>query len=347
MKGMKLFFTIGLLAFGFTCTYAQKSPVLQNATFKELVSAPMIPSGGMHKTQVDSALINFPDSMTYMVYLASGYGFLFGHNNFESLGLSPRMAEKYNTNASQVGANMYVKSIVTYNYGYLSGTTNDSVNYRVFTVSPVTYTPEIALGGKKIAYNDLAVEFIPGVSTLNDVANFADLTTPIAVDDSFFVTFELMNFNSADTLSLWSKRFGARPATDGYGRNCVVYNNNWVDYLDINASIETSLAIVPVVDFTTSNPNLYIAKNDLKLYPAFPNPSAGHTTIKFDLANAGNLEIAVYDVNGRIVSKQLLNNLSSGEHTHTIDTHTFAPGSYNYIISSEAAYLGGSFIVSQ
>ena len=344
MKQMKLLAVIGLLAFGFLGAFAQQQGILQNVTLKEVVSAPAIQGTTTNKTQVDSALVNFPDSTMYTIYLASGYGFMFGHNNFESLGLLPRMAEKYNTNASQVGANMYVKTIITYNYGYLSGMTNDSADYRVFTVNPNTYTPDVALASKKIAYNDMAIEFIPGVSTLQDVANFAEFVSPVAVDDSFFVTFELTPFNGQDTISLWTKRLGARPATDGYGRNCAVYNGNWVDYLDLNAQLATSLAIIPVVDFTTSNPNLYVAKNDLKLFPAYPNPSSEYTNIKFELVKAGNIEIAVYDHTGKTISKQSLGSMSAGEHIHTLDTNGFAPGSYSYVIGSDAAYLGGSCV---
>jgi subtilase family serine protease len=53
----------------------------------------------------------------------------------------------------------------------------------------------------------------------------------------------------------------------------------------------------------------------LALHPAFPNPFSGSTTISFDLPKQGRVEVAVFDVTGRLVRTLLDQDLPPGRQT--------------------------------
>jgi len=53
-----------------------------------------------------------------------------------------------------------------------------------------------------------------------------------------------------------------------------------------------------------------------RLYPPFPNPLRGASTVRFDLARAADLRLEVFDLSGRRVA--------------TLADGAFTPGRYNY-----------------
>jgi hypothetical protein len=52
----------------------------------------------------------------------------------------------------------------------------------------------------------------------------------------------------------------------------------------------------------------------LRLLPPRPNPSGGSVALRFTLANAGEVEMAVYDIEGRLVAKPARGELNAGPH---------------------------------
>jgi hypothetical protein len=61
---------------------------------------------------------------------------------------------------------------------------------------------------------------------------------------------------------------------------------------------------------------------------AFPNPTNESTTLSFQLAKGGDVDLAVYSITGRLVKKISKNNLSSGENTMFIDCDDMPSGTY-------------------
>ncbi len=61
---------------------------------------------------------------------------------------------------------------------------------------------------------------------------------------------------------------------------------------------------------------------------AYPNPFNSSTNITYNLPNAADVEIALYDLAGRQIVQLLLNNKHTGQHTITIDGSSLSSGVY-------------------
>lgn len=85
-------------------------------------------------------------------------------------------------------------------------------------------------------------------------------------------------------------------------------------------------------DVSVSNEDEFI--NDLptaiSLEQNYPNPFNPITTIKYTLDKPGRVSIIVYDITGRVVSKLVDENKSSGEYSVSWDATSFSSGVYFY-----------------
>ncbi|MBK9729797.1 MAG: T9SS type A sorting domain-containing protein [Chitinophagaceae bacterium] len=60
----------------------------------------------------------------------------------------------------------------------------------------------------------------------------------------------------------------------------------------------------------------------------YPNPSAGNTTLHFNLTQSSQVSIKIFDVNGKEVSKVLYSTYETGDHSVQINTASYAKGIY-------------------
>ena len=72
------------------------------------------------------------------------------------------------------------------------------------------------------------------------------------------------------------------------------------------------------------------------LHPAFPNPSSGGATIRFELGQPGDVELAVFDVLGRKVMTLVDGAQSVGPHTVRVDAGQLSSGTYIYRLTTAA-----------
>lgn len=79
-----------------------------------------------------------------------------------------------------------------------------------------------------------------------------------------------------------------------------------------------------------------IGNNSVKL---FPNPVFDEAHMVLNVTAAGNGEMRVYDLNGRLVMRRNLGHISEGEHSYTIDCNGLAKGMYlvNVFVSGHTA----------
>jgi hypothetical protein len=89
----------------------------------------------------------------------------------------------------------------------------------------------------------------------------------------------------------------------------------------------------PVVDIPTVHT---VGANKIHLYP---NPVSTEAHLELNAAAAGNAQLRVYDINGRIVANSNLGYVPEGNHTFTLNTQGYAKGMYlvNVIISGHTA----------
>ena len=73
------------------------------------------------------------------------------------------------------------------------------------------------------------------------------------------------------------------------------------------------------------------------LHGAFPNPTAGAASLRFDLPAASEVTVSVYDVTGRLVAEDVLEAPAGAGQRAEIGARGLAPGLYLYRVSTDAA----------
>ena len=71
-----------------------------------------------------------------------------------------------------------------------------------------------------------------------------------------------------------------------------------------------------------------VLPTDIGLHSAYPNPFNSSTNISFGLPEAGFVELTVFDVNGRLVSRLVNGVVSAGSHNYTFDAKNLESGIY-------------------
>lgn len=88
--------------------------------------------------------------------------------------------------------------------------------------------------------------------------------------------------------------------------------------------------------FVSTGNNSAYSLNGYELYSNFPNPFNPMTTIKFSIPKASNVNITVYDVNGRTVLTLLNETRASGTYEVNFNGEGLTSGIYFYRLETEA-----------
>jgi hypothetical protein len=87
--------------------------------------------------------------------------------------------------------------------------------------------------------------------------------------------------------------------------------------------LDNSALVVGVEDNPPAAPAL-----EFKLQGVYPNPFNPSTTFRFDLPEAGQARIVLFDLLGRVVREIDLGRLQRGSHEHLLDASSLASGAY-------------------
>ena len=125
--------------------------------------------------------------------------------------------------------------------------------------------------------------------------------------------------------------------TDGI----VYYSNNEIDTQSMIAIIETLLdeQEVSVLDENNS------IQHQLKLVKAYPNPFNSSISINFNITNQSNIQISIFDLNGRLISNNNLGIRRAGN--QSIDwspSAAISSGTYLYSIESQSNIINGKVL---
>lgn len=109
-------------------------------------------------------------------------------------------------------------------------------------------------------------------------------------------------------------------------------------FMDMQYVTDTENEIVDSADFDPVHiPTVHsIGLNSVKL---FPNPVIDEAHLLLNVAAAGNGELRVYDLNGRLAMSQNLGYVSEGEHSYSIDCNGLSKGMYliNVVVNGHTA----------
>ena len=125
--------------------------------------------------------------------------------------------------------------------------------------------------------------------------------------------------------------------TDGI----VYYSNNEIDTQSMIAIIETLLdeQEVSVLDENSS------LQQQLKLVKAYPNPFNSSININFNIKNQSNIQISIFDLNGRLISNNNLGIRRAGNQSiHWSPSDAISSGTYLYSIESQSNIINGKVL---
>jgi hypothetical protein len=197
--------------------------------------------------------------------------------------------------------------------------------------------PNTSLGSATIAYN-----------TINQGLALFTFGTPVSVTDSFFMAFEVPAYTlgGPDTIAVVTTRNGNR-STNNANQNCAKWSDGmWYRELDQNFGLKVTYMLCAIANVNTGVEN-YVAQGDLKLYAAYPNPSAKEVTVNFGLQNANKTRIEIYDAQGKAMLKMDKGVLNSGMHNEKVDVSAFPAGNYFYGVITENGHVFSQFTVAK
>jgi ligand-binding sensor domain-containing protein len=109
------------------------------------------------------------------------------------------------------------------------------------------------------------------------------------------------------------------PSNNMYYIKVDQYSNKWMSaYYGIALMNETGITLGSGEAVNVPGLNLSV----------YPNPSASHTTMLYQLDNEGPVEISIFTIDGRFISQPVNGSASKGEHKVSLDTRTFEAGTY-------------------
>jgi Secretion system C-terminal sorting domain len=127
---------------------------------------------------------------------------------------------------------------------------------------------------------------------------------------------------------------------------------NQIIQLMKNASKSTADLIYSAwVDAGSPNPNATsindnkISPSSFNLYQNYPNPFNPATSIKFSIAEKGNVKLNVYDVNGRKVAELLNGEKEPGNYEISFDASKLSSGVYFYELRSAGFFQSKKMIL--
>lgn len=159
---------------------------------------------------------------------------------------------------------------------------------------------------------------LPGPLLTDGFINTFDvepLPGQIIVNDSFTVVLEFQNQNSGQIFS---------PSMVHDGNGCIPGRNvifaipgGWIDACSAGLSgdwvVEVTYQQVNCVD--TDVEEFVVTNVPVAVHRPEPNPFSQSTNIRFSLAEAGQVDLSVYDIRGRLVDNLANRVFSAGQHT--------------------------------
>lgn len=131
------------------------------------------------------------------------------------------------------------------------------------------------------------------------------------------------NLQSSGT-STALQAFSFTPKTGKYVR--IVGHGNSVNLWNSYTEVKVRTA-VPIAASTTPAPDAKTSAQPLEIN-AYPNPFRGTISVNFRLKEASFTTLGIYDMSGKLVSRQISERLQAGSHNRTLEAGNLPVGTY-------------------
>lgn len=124
-----------------------------------------------------------------------------------------------------------------------------------------------------------------------------------------------------------------------FGSDAVLYESDFMDPAMLTPSWDANCSVVsnePAAPAQTTS-----------LFQSFPNPTNGLATIRFDLANAQNINLELVNMYGQQVGVLAAGNFAAGVHEVEVNTAELAAGIYFYNLKAGEELLTKKMIVTK
>jgi PKD repeat protein len=259
----------------------------------------------------------YEDQLTQYVFTGDNDGYVTGSTNLRI----DQYAEKFTITNPNLNA---VKKVQIFPSVMQSNSSDPSIYIKVWSGST---EPNELLYKKAVSFSDLiAGEF-------NDI----ELAYPVAVDEDFFVGYEVLYEIPVDTFAVAHLPLDAEGGWDNTAY--LHYNDSWGSYTStFGGSPNTSLAIKALVGYdagaTGIDDELTSSQaSELKIYP---NPMVYKSNVSFPNQNNQKYRLLVIDASGRVV--RIIENITGNN--VIINREQLKPGIHIINLSGEKIYKG-------
>ena len=253
-------------------------------------------------------------------------------------------------------------------FGYPTAGTEIS-GMRIYIANP-TATPlpvDLAQFIVNIYYVNAGADLTDGVSTVvadGEAVNLTPGGAEIFVDSAFYGGFYTVDFTEVlgDVITVQANQTDGKfllsytsPQGQNYGAFCTDNNLDGKGlWIGLNGTGTTFISAfrntTPIMTAQSSLPNSIannVASETFTLGQNVPNPFNGSTTINYNLVDAANVNLTVYDLTGKQVFTTGTNVETAGDHTVTVSASNFNAGIYYYTLNVNGKSLTKKMIVTK
>lgn len=324
---MKKIYTLALLLCISAGAFAQKGEITGLAQKNNV----QLPSVSEKTTGVIDTITDYIDRSTAFYILTAGSaGYVFGTNN-----LTFETGMHYDAQ----GAAATVSELMVYFVHKNITGTSDMMTGSVYAVNTDSTPNGPALATGTFSLDDVDTTGSPTFILLNNGTGL--------VTGDFMVSIDYNPTTYDDTLVILANN----PTSDGNGerRSFQLTTNGWLNAADIwtfgGNPLDGDAIICPIVDVVPTGIADGITQNGLTLKSHYPNPATAYINIPFAVDRTRDVQIVVFDQQGRVMADTGLLSKSAGDHTSVLNISDWAAGKYYYSIQSEGARWTSRFVV--
>lgn len=133
---------------------------------------------------------------------------------------------------------------------------------------------------------------------------------------------------------VWAKRYDGPASSFDNALAVAIYNSD-VYVTGVSAGVGTGfdIATIKYSQLTSITQITQETPENFKIYQNFPNPFNPQTTIRFDIHEASDVTLKVYDISGKLISDLIQQRLSAGSYDVNFVSESLPSGVYIYTLS--------------